>query len=76
MTSKQVDKVTVKTLDNTGHSTKCLSVAGAVNNINSQVRSSDCWVLLDGSFHGNRSVSTSDLEGISEVTLTPQIAGG
>lgn len=72
-----MSEIKVTRLDESGDTAQSFANAGAASAyVNRQVQQSNCWVMLDGSFHGARSVSQSDLNGVGEVVLTPQIVGG
>jgi len=69
-------KVEIKIVNESGHTTKLMTVQEAVTEIKEQVQEHGKWCYIDGSFVKVDKLSQSDIASAKDITLTNALAGG
>lgn len=64
---------TVRILDNTGHSERCILSMREYRQI---PQAKDHWAYVDGVFRGGAPITQSDIDAAKEIILTPPLRGG
>jgi len=73
---KQDKKVTLKVVNETGHTTLQLSPQEALNRVKTETQENGKWCYVDGNFKSFDTLTETDLASANEVVLVSALLGG
>jgi hypothetical protein len=72
----KMKEVTIKTVNETGHSTQTMPVANALDYIQEQTQEHGKWCYVDGAYVKHDKLTANDIASAKDIVLTNALAGG